>query len=893
MSDSIPDVEVKAVKRSIWERVSVVWLVPVAALVIALGVAWQSYMDRGPVIEIIFDNASGISPNETELRFRNVAVGLVEGVSFTEALDQVVVEVRLDRKVAPYVDDEAQFWVVRPEVTTQGVSGLDTVLSGVYLQGVWDEVPSDLTYTFEGLSEPPLLADGRQGLTITLRSSDGSLSGNTPMLYKGVEVGRIGPANVSPDGFSVEARAVVYAPYDNLVTDSTRFWDTSGFSLSIGTSGAAVNFDSLASLIAGGVTFDTFVSGAPLARDGTVFTVYADDASARASVFDRNDGVTLDLIAIFDGNVAGLTTGAAVELNGLRIGEVSGLNGVVETTPAGATRVRLQTVLSIRPSRLGLEGETNAEDALAFLQAQVTSGLRARLVTASLLTGGLKVQLLTPPNVKPAAIDMDYTPFPRIPTTSSDITDVQASAQGTLDRINNLPIEELLQSATNLMTNASVLIGSADTQRVPGDISALLADIRAVVGSESVQGLPVQLSGIMTELETTIAEVRFILATVEEQSIVARLGGAIDAATTLSTQIELSLQGVPDLLVQVEALAATANELPLNDLVTQISALSVNANTLLASEAAQALPDQIGRLTAELEGTVTEVRSLVAGLNSDEASARLLTAVDAASAAATSLDASLVGVPELVDRINVIAADAAGMDLPQLVAAVNGLVSSADTFLAAEATQAIPAELNAALAELTIIMASVNDNDAVARLLTAVDATAEAAAGVDAAIAGVPALVEQINAVAADAQGLELDTLIARVTSLIESADTLVSAEATLALPTELNASLAQLRGILAELSEGGAIENTNAALLSARTAADEIALAAQQLPALLERANALLAQADTTLSGFEDTSPAIRDARAALNEITRAAQAVTSLARAIERRPNSLLVGR
>lgn len=800
MSDSIPDVEVKAVKRSIWERVSVVWLVPVAALAIAMGVAWQSYTDRGPVIEIIFDNASGISPNETELRFRNVAVGLVEGVSFTEALDQVVVEVRLDKKVAPYVDDEAQFWVVRPEVTTQGVSGLDTVLSGVYLQGVWDEVPSELTYIFEGLSEPPLLADGRQGLMITLRSSDGSLSGNTPMLYKGVEVGRIGTANVSSDGFSVEARAVVYAPYDNLVTDSTRFWDTSGFSLSIGTSGAAVNFDSLASLIAGGVTFDTFVSGARLARDGTVFTVYADDSSARASVFDRNDGVTLDLIAIFDGNVAGLSTGAAVELNGLRIGEVSGLNGVVETTPAGATRVRLQTVLSIQPSRLGLEGETNAEDALAFLQAQVTNGLRARLVTGSLLTGGLKVQLFTPLNVMPATIDMDYNPFPRLPTTSGDIADVQASAQGTLDRINNLPIEELLQSATDLMTNASVLIGSADTQRVPGDISALLEDIRAVVGSESVQGLPVQLSGIMSELETTITEVRVILATVEEQAIVARLGGAIDAATTLSGQIELSLQGVPDLLGQVEALAATANDLPLNDLITQISALSANANTLLASEAAQALPDQIGRLTAELEGTASEVRTLVAGLNSDEASARLLAAVDAAAAAAASLDASLAGVPELVERINV---------------------------------------------------------------------------------------------VAADAQELELDSLIASVTSLIESADTLVSAEATLALPAELNASLAQLRGILAEFSEGGAVENTNAALLSARNAADEIALAAQELPALLERANALLAQADTTLSGFEDTSPAIRDARAALNEITRAAQAVTSLARAIERRPNSLLVGR
>ena len=889
----IPDVEIKSARRSLWDRVSVVWLVPLAALAIALGVAWQTFNERGPLILIRFDDAAGIAKNETELRYRDVAVGIVETVKFTERLEQVEIGVRVDKDVAEFIDSEAQFWVVRPEVTTQGVSGLDTVLSGVYIEGNWDERPGEPESSFEGLIHAPLLPGGQQGLRVLLRSTDGSLSGNTPMLYKGVEVGRVGDAQVSADGFAVEAEAVIFAPYDNLVTTQTRFWDTSGFSLSIGTSGAAVDFDSLASLIAGGVTFDTFVSGATLAQDGAEFTVFGDGGAARASIFERTDGVTLDLVAVFDGNVAGLTTGAPVELNGLRIGQVSGLNGIVDESPTGESRVRLQTILSIEPSRLGLDGSGSAEEALDFLADQVDQGLRARLATGSILTGGLKVQLISTGFVGTDTLDRDGSPFPTIPVTDNDLVDVQATAQGALDRLNNLPIEELLNGATSFLNNASILIGSPETQQVPADVSAMLAEIRNVVGSEAVQGLPEQLAGVMAEIETSVSEVRKILEAVEGEQIVARVGSAVDAATVLTTDLEATVEGLPSLLAEIEALAAKANGLALDDLVAEVTALSASANGLIGAEATQALPDRIASVAGELDAALAEVQLLVAGLNDNAASARILEAVDAATETAQSLDASFAGVPDLIAQISVVAEEAQGMDLATLTASINDLVVRADALVASEATQALPAELTAALAEVRALLTSVNGNDTVVRLLAAVDAAAAAAEGLDRSVEGVPALVDSLNVIAADARGLELDALIAQVNSLIGSADALLAAPGTQALPEELTLSLAELRRLMAELNDGGAIENTNAALLSARNAADEIAAAAESLPVLLNRANALLAQADTTLSGFEDTSPAIRDARAALQEVARAAEAVASLARAIERRPNSLLVGR
>ena len=997
----IPTVPVQPARRPWHQRISAVWLVPLGALVIALFIAWQNWNDQGPLIEIVFEDAAGIAPEETELRFRDIVVGRVEELQLTSDLDRVIAEVRLDKSIASYVDEGARFWIVRPQVTAQGVSGLDTVLSGVYIQGLWDDVQGDEKDEFEGLSAEPLLALGQQGLTIGMRATDGSLSGDTPIIYKGVQVGRVGPAEVSADGFSVEAEAVIYAPYDNLVTESTRFWDTSGFSLSIGTAGASVDFDSLASLIAGGVTFDTFVSGAPLAQDGAEFSIYPNPGAARTSIFDREDGAALDLQAIFQGNVSGLTTGAAVELNGLRVGEVTGLNGIVEQGDDGGTQIRLQTILSIQPSRLGLEGDGGPDIALQFLEDQVENGLRARLVTGSILTGGLKVQLTFDEDAVPAEIDMDALPFPQIPATESEITDVATTAQGQLDRIDNLPIEELLLSVTGFLDNASLLIGSPETQAVPGDVSALLASVNALVASDGVQDLPAQISVLMDDLSNTVAQVDAIVTSVEEEQVVARVAVAIDNAARLTATLDTTLEGVPALITQITELADTANDLSLEQLVAGVTAVADNAASLIASDGMRSLPGQIGATVESLRGTLDEARTAVATLNEGEGVAQIIAAVAAVEDVATSLDASLEGVPELIAEVGSVAATAAELPLEQLVARATAVADGAASLMESEATQGLPSQLGAAvgslqrtLAEAETTVATINDGEGVSRLLAAVDSAGQAADTLDASLAGlpaliaeieavaanaadlpldalvaqvtglsasartlisteeaqalpgqigalsgelqrtlgevgtlvgslneeeaatrilaavdgatdaattvgasfdgVPALIERLNGIAADAQGLELDALIARVTSLVGAADTLIAQDTTRALPGELNAALAQLRLILAEVNEGGAIENTNATLLAARNAANEIAAAAEGLPVLLTRASTLIGQADAQLATLGDeSSPALRDARAALREVSEAAEAVSSLARALERNPNSLLLGR
>ena len=96
MTQMPPEPLTEPARRALWQRASIVWILPFLALIIALGVAWQTYVDRGPLIEIEFESGAGVTAGTTELRYRDVTVGVVEKVRFSDGLGAVVFSVRLD-----------------------------------------------------------------------------------------------------------------------------------------------------------------------------------------------------------------------------------------------------------------------------------------------------------------------------------------------------------------------------------------------------------------------------------------------------------------------------------------------------------------------------------------------------------------------------------------------------------------------------------------------------------------------------------------------------------------------------------------------------------------------------------------------------------------------------
>ena len=1004
----IPEADTRPRRRSLAERLSIVWLIPLAALLIALGIAWQNYIDRGPLITISFDSASGVTANETEVRFRDVAVGIVEDVEFADDLQSVDVNVRLDKSIAEYVDEDARFWIVQPEVTAQGITGLDTVISGVFIEGVWNSEPGGLQGEFEGLTAAPLAQAGQEGTLFVLRSPAGAgLNDGTPIVYKGINVGRLGRARLTENGEAAETDAIIFAPYDEFVTGTTRFWDISGVRFSIGPGGAELDFASLASLVTGGVTFATIVSGGDPIAEGDVFTLFPDEDAARSSVFSTGRGPALQVTAIFEDNIAGLSSGAAVQLGGVRIGEVTNLSGLVDEDRFGDQGVRLLTTLSIEPSQLGLQGAVGPEEALDYLAERVAAGLRARLASASILTGGLKVELVELEDAAPAEIDRTATPFPQIPTAEGDVGDVSASAEGLIEKFQGLPIEELLTQATLFLSNASALIGSEEIRSVPVEVTGLLRDVRGVVGSDEVQAIPGEVEALLADLRATIADLSAIAAQVEEAGAVDRLlsaidrageaaeaarttleaapatlaqieglaadaralpvddlleqataavaavrtvaeaedtqaipaaveaalsdietaaGGvarlvadleeagvadrlvaAIDSAARAAAQAEAALDGAPALIAEVQGLAADARALPLEDLVTQATALAENGAALVGSPSAQALPATLQAALADVGTVANDVSTLVGSLNEAEAAATLTRALEAAAEAAAGAEQAFAGAPALIAEVQGLAADARALPLEDLVAQATALAGNGAALVGSPSAQALPASLQAALADVgtvandvSTLVSGLNEAGATDRLLAAIDATAEAVAAIEAtaggvndSIAGVPALIERLQAVAEDADAVEIDRLANEASTTLAALRALLQAPGAEDVAANLSGALAEIEAAVAELRAGGTVENVNDTLASADRAAEAIAEAADQLPSLVERINSLLVQAEGTLASLDNDSELNREARAALREVERAAGAVESLSRAIERRPNSIILGR
>ncbi len=471
--------DVRPVKRPIWQRISVVWLVPVLALSVSLSVAYSSYVNQGTLIEISFENASGVTADETVIKYRDVIVGRVEKVEFAEGLTEVLVHARVDKTVAPYLDDDAQFWVVRPDVSVRGITGLDTVLGGVYIVGSWDTDADVAQYEFVGLEDPPQTRSGQRGTVISLRARDGSaLSQGAPILHKGITVGDLGTPRLSFNGKDVVVDAFVQYPYDQRITSNTRFWDTSGFSLSLGAGGVSLDVNSIASLIEGGIAFDTVVSGGRPVRDSQIFDLFFDEETARSSLYSNpnQNAEVLNIDVLFDGSVRGLSAGSEVRFQGIRIGTVTDLSAIV-VTDQREQAVRLRTNLAIEPSRLGLGADATPDDALAFLDGLVADGLRARMITGNILSGSLQVELVQVATAPPAILTRDADGKAIIPTTRSEITDVAATAEDVLDRINDLPIEELMSGAIDMMGSFERLANDEDLRAVPSSVTALLLSL--------------------------------------------------------------------------------------------------------------------------------------------------------------------------------------------------------------------------------------------------------------------------------------------------------------------------------------------------------------------------------------------------------------------------------
>lgn len=608
---------------------SLIWLVPILALVVTLGLAWNAYSGRGTLISVEFSDATGITPGETALKFREITVGKVEAVRFTPDLARVVIDIRVDKDVAVYIDSSAEFWIVRPQVSAQGISRLDTVLTGAFIEGFWDDQIDEPQRNFKGLNRMPLTQIGQKGTWIVLSTEKAKgLTEGAPITFRGVQVGAMQNLRLGRNDDTVLADAFVRAPHDKRLTTATVFWDTSGFSVSLGPRGVALNVNSLASLLQGGIEFATLTSGGKPVSQGQVFTLHPDEATARASVFINEEELVRVSIRL-EGNVTGLERGADVRFMGLTVGRVSDLTVRLDPDASGGAGEVYQVInLALTPSRLGLPPETTPQETLEYLERRVEKGLRARLSSAGFLGRSMVVELVDLPDSAPAALDMQADPYPLIPSVPGDVSDFSDTAQGFLARLGDLPIEELMKSATDMMNSVTAIASSEDTRAVPASVRAALDEIRS-----------------------TADELRLVTSDLREGGAIGQLRGMVDEAAAAAEAVRLAAVDVPEMVEKIDRAAESIDDFDFDGISDEARAILTDLRTMLGSEDAEQLPRNLSETLKSASGLLDDLREGGAVGNLNEA-------LKSARTAADGIAGSTGRLPDLTTRLEALIARA-------------------------------------------------------------------------------------------------------------------------------------------------------------------------------------------------------------------------------------------
>src|SRR5262245_24296958 len=488
----IPQASVVPKRR---QRISIVWLVPIIAALVAIGIAIQRVMSEGPTITIVFKVAEGMEAGKTFVKYKDVNIGQVTAVKLSSDYSKVEVTAKIDKSAAGLMVEDAKFWVVEPRVTLSGVSGLGTLLSGNYI-GFEVGKSSKQQRKFTGTEVPPIITSGQPGRQFVLTAENlGSLGVGSPIYYRRLAVGQIIAYDLASDGKRVDLKVFVNAPYDRYVNPGTRFWNASGIDVSVGASGFEIRTQSLVALLAGGLAFDTppFVTSAEPAAANTHFTLYNDQATA----MKQPESNAARYVLYFSETLRGLTVGAPVTLLGLTAGEVVDVGFDID--PA-ASRVRGRVEILTYPHRLGarlsskeaataklLEGSVQQRH--AFIQRQVEQrGLRAQLRSGSLITGQLFVALDYFPNAPKAKINWSQDPV-ELPVVPSEVTDLEQKLNGILVKLDKLPYEAIGTDVTKALVSLNQMLQGVDkaVNRLDGEVTPSLKmtldGLRSTIGT--------------------------------------------------------------------------------------------------------------------------------------------------------------------------------------------------------------------------------------------------------------------------------------------------------------------------------------------------------------------------------------------------------------------------
>ena len=456
-------------------RVPVVWIIPIVAALVGVGIVVQRYLNEGPTIRISFRTAEGIEPGKTFIKYKDVHIGKVTEVVLSKDFSKIVVTAKMGKHAEGLLAEDSRFWIEKPRVTLSGVSGLGTLLSGNYI-GIEPGKSGKSHRDFVGLERPPPITGGMSGREFTLRAATlGSMGVGSPIYYRRLNVGQVIGYDLAPDGKSVDIRIFLDAPYDGYVTSDTRFWESSGIHASMGAGGLSLETESVLSILIGGIRFETppsATAGKPV-PEKSVITLFDNRDAAMAPLVSETERYVLN----FNESLRGLSVGAPVTMLGLPVGEVTQVTlDYVPETQGIRTRVEIMTFQHRVFRHLGktdvatFRTMSREERQKIIRQLVEEKGLRAQLRTGSLISGQMYVALDYFPDAPKARIDGTREP-PQFPVVPGKMENLENQLKSLLAKFDKMPVEEIGKDLRKTLDTLDKTLQSADRTltRVEGE----------------------------------------------------------------------------------------------------------------------------------------------------------------------------------------------------------------------------------------------------------------------------------------------------------------------------------------------------------------------------------------------------------------------------------------
>ncbi len=508
MPQQIPEIE----ESTKFNFITSIWIVPFIALIIAGWLAYQYYSELGPEIRITFSKNEGLQAGQSHIKYRDVPIGTVNKIELEEDGEGVVVIARMDKTATLYLNEHSKFWIVKPEVGISGVSGLDTLISGTYID-MYSKKDGEPKEKFTGLDHAHRNTGGGEYLILNTTRGDSSVKVGTPIYLKNVKVGQVEYVVLSLDDASVDVIVFIDKRYIPYVHTDSKFWIRSTLDVGFTNGNLDVAVAPVTDLIQGAIEFSTI--GKDTNRtipNGFVFQLYKN----RNVIENKKIGYGGKHIKTFmlhtSDPIARLKVNALVRYSGFEVGKVKDIKLSYEKKTHkmnGEVLVEIDTSVFEDANSATNTGSDN------FYQA-VKEGLRAQIIPTDPITGMLCVDLSFNHGDGNKTIVKDGK-YALLPTVGYESGNLMASATKILDKINNLPLEKLLASANKVIDKSEKPIANANVILL--DLKKTVKNLNALTSKKSFVAMPDEVNKALKELSRTLKTTKKVVKGYDNNSL--------------------------------------------------------------------------------------------------------------------------------------------------------------------------------------------------------------------------------------------------------------------------------------------------------------------------------------------------------------------------------------